>query len=234
MFNAAEGINTDRYGRQLILPGWGVAAQRELASKKALLVGAGGLGSPILLYLSSAGIGTLGIIDGDTVDLSNLHRQVVHNEANCGQNKAFSARQKCLQLNSEACIEAYPYHLTAVNAPLLVPLYDVLIDASDNAETRRGLRYARRDRSRSWNYWDATIFAVFSCFKNTFHILSIFFSPVLFPTAKALEVLKICGGLTETVLSRRMLLFDGADPFQPWRTIKLREKIPSCAGITVF
>lgn len=126
----------DRYNRQTMLPEIGAAGQEKIRRAKVLLVGVGGLGSPIALYLTGAGIGTLGLVDDDVVDRSNLQRQVLYAEDELGLSKAEQARQRLERLNSEVHIQTYPYRLTAENADSLIAPYDLVIDGCDNFATR--------------------------------------------------------------------------------------------------
>ena len=125
-----------RYSRQIILDSFGVVAQSKLCHGSVLIVGAGGLGSPAALYLAAAGVGRIGIVDRDTVELSNIHRQVIHTEKSVGIHKVDSAAAAINSLNSLVTIERHYDGLTAQNAVSLVSAYDVIIDASDNAPTR--------------------------------------------------------------------------------------------------
>ena len=125
-----------RYGRQLILPEVGVAGQQRLRRASALVVGAGGLGSPVALYLAAAGVGRLGIVDHETVAVSNLHRQILHATESVGRPKALSARERLVALNPEVAIVAHQESLTASNALELVRGYDLVLDGSDNFPTR--------------------------------------------------------------------------------------------------
>lgn len=126
-----------RYSRQLILSDFGGAdAQRRLLASSVLIIGAGGLGSPVALYLAAAGVGRLVIVDGDRVDESNLHRQVIHTEARAGEWKAESAREACRAINSGIRVEAVCQRLSEANAVQLVSGIDLVIDASDNVPTR--------------------------------------------------------------------------------------------------
>ncbi|WP_342646143.1 HesA/MoeB/ThiF family protein [Mucilaginibacter sp. CSA2-8R] len=129
-------INRERYLRQTQLTNFGEAAQLKLAQAKVLVVGAGGLGVPALQYLTGMGVGTIGIIDFDTICLSNLHRQVLYTEAEVGQSKAMVAHAKLKALNAEVDIQIYNEALTVGNALKLVGQYDVIIDATDNFSTR--------------------------------------------------------------------------------------------------
>jgi molybdopterin-synthase adenylyltransferase len=126
----------DRYARHIILPGVGAAGQRKLLESRVLVIGAGGLGSPILLYLAAAGVGTLGIVDFDTVDTTNLQRQIVHSTSDVGKAKVVSAKESLEQLNPDVKIETYQEQLTSQNAREMIRVYDLVIDGSDNFPTR--------------------------------------------------------------------------------------------------
>lgn len=125
-----------RYARHLTLPGIGVDGQRRLAAARVLVIGAGGLGSPALLYLAAAGVGTLGVVDDDVVDASNLQRQVLHTTADVGRRKVDSARDAVLAADPDVVVEAHDVRLTAANALDLVSRYDLVVDGSDNFATR--------------------------------------------------------------------------------------------------
>jgi molybdopterin-synthase adenylyltransferase len=126
----------ERYARHLILDEVGEEGQAKLMAARVLVVGAGGLGSPVLLYLAAAGIGTLGIVDDDMVDLSNLQRQIVHPTARIGAAKVESARATLAAINPEVRVEAYAQRLDASNAAALVRRYHLVADGSDNFATR--------------------------------------------------------------------------------------------------
>jgi adenylyltransferase/sulfurtransferase len=125
-----------RYSRQVILEEMGVEGQRRLLNSKVLVVGAGGLGSPSSLYLAAAGIGTLGIVDGDKVDLSNLHRQIIHYTHDIGRPKTQSARRTLEDINPDVKIVTYQTTLTSENAFEIIGQYDVVVNGSDNFPTR--------------------------------------------------------------------------------------------------
>ena len=126
----------DRYSRHLLLPEVGVEGQQKLLDAKVLLLGAGGLGSPTALYLAAAGVGTLGIIDNDVVDRSNLQRQVAHTEDRIGVAKVDSAEIAIKGINPEVKVEKYNFRLDASNIMDVLPGYDVVIDGLDNFPTR--------------------------------------------------------------------------------------------------
>lgn len=125
-----------RYNRQIILSEIGQAGQDKLSNAKVLVIGTGGLGCPVLQYLTAAGIGTLGIIDFDVVELSNLHRQVLFGTSSLGKNKADAAKARLKDLNPDISIIAYAEKLTHQNAIDLFSQYDIIVDGSDNFETR--------------------------------------------------------------------------------------------------
>lgn len=126
----------ERYSRQTMLPEIGTAGQERLRRARVLIVGVGGLGSPIALYLTAAGVGCLGLVDDDTVSVSNLQRQVLYTEAEVGAPKVECARRRLSELNSTTRIETYPTRFTAENAAELVANYDLVVDGCDNAATR--------------------------------------------------------------------------------------------------
>ena len=126
----------DRYARHLILPEVGGAGQQKLLASRVLAVGAGGLGAPVLLYLAAAGVGTLGVIDDDDVDVSNLQRQVVHSTDRIGRPKAESAAAAIRALDPAIRVEAHNERLTEANAARLFRDYDLILDGSDNFATR--------------------------------------------------------------------------------------------------
>ena len=125
-------MKQERYIRQSILPGFGPEAQSKLAAAQVLVIGAGGLGCPVLQYLAAAGIGNLAVMDADTVSISNLHRQVLFTEADLGINKAEAAVARLRLHNSEIQLSAYPFALTRFNALDILEKYDLIIDATDN------------------------------------------------------------------------------------------------------
>jgi adenylyltransferase/sulfurtransferase len=125
-----------RYARHLILDEVGEEGQEKLLQSRVLVVGAGGLGSPLLLYLAAAGVGTLGIIDNDRVDLTNLQRQIVHQTERVGDLKVESARATLAAVNDDVRVEAHPVRLTPDNAADIIAGYDLVADGSDNFATR--------------------------------------------------------------------------------------------------
>lgn len=125
-----------RYNRQIILPDFGVAGQEKLKNASVLVIGAGGLGAPNLLYLTAAGVGRIGIIDFDEVSLSNLHRQVLFTDDQVGKNKARTASEYLQALNPEVYFDVFEVPITSANALEIIEQYDLVIDGSDNLPTR--------------------------------------------------------------------------------------------------
>ena len=152
----------ERYARQLVLPEWGAAAQLALSEASVLVVGAGALGSPVAAYLAGAGVGRLGILDADAVELSNLHRQLLHFTPDLGVPKAESAAAKLRFLNPDVVVEPYQVRLEEENAAALVEGQDLVVDCSDSFATRYAVnaaccaarRAARRGgRARALRAW---------------------------------------------------------------------------------
>ncbi|CAF0693510.1 molybdopterin-synthase adenylyltransferase MoeB [Candidatus Methylacidithermus pantelleriae] len=125
-----------RYGRHLIMPEVTASGQKKLKSARVLVVGAGGLGSPLLLYLAAAGVGTIGIVDFDVVEESNLHRQVLHKTSNVGKRKVESAKEAIAEVNPHVAVVTYDMALRSGNALELLRDYDVVVDGTDNFPTR--------------------------------------------------------------------------------------------------
>ncbi len=121
-----------RYSRHIILSEVGGKGQKKIGQARVLVVGAGGLGSPIAFYLAAAGIGTIGLIDADTVDLSNLQRQIIHHTADIGRPKVLSAEEKIHAMNSDVKVVSYQKHLDAENALSIFSAFDYVIDGTDN------------------------------------------------------------------------------------------------------
>src|SRR5579875_3478296 len=125
-----------RYGRHLIIPDVGMSGQRRLKAAKVLIIGTGGLGSPSSLYLAAAGVGTIGLIDFDVIDETNLHRQILYTERDVGRSKVETAKEKLIQANPNVTIKTYEEPLTSENALEIFKGYDVIVDGTDNFPTR--------------------------------------------------------------------------------------------------
>ena len=129
-------LELERYSRQLVMPEWSGAAQERLGAANAIVVGAGALGSPVALYLAAAGVGRIGVVDPDPVELSNLHRQPLHFTPDLGIPKAQNAAVKLRALNPEIQVEPYPARLDALNGEAIVAGADVVLDCTDSFESR--------------------------------------------------------------------------------------------------
>ena len=125
-----------RYSRHLIMPQVGSQGQRRLLDAKVLIVGAGGLGSPVAVYLALAGVGTLGIVDFDVVELSNLQRQILHNQEDIGRPKVVSAKETLNKYNSDVKVIVHEEPLTSENAMRIIPEYDIIVNGADNFPAR--------------------------------------------------------------------------------------------------
>lgn len=135
----AETLEVDeviRYSRHLIIPDYGMSGQKRLKNAKVLCVGAGGLGSPALMYLAAAGVGTLGIVEFDTVDVSNLQRQIIHGQSDIGKSKAESARESVREINPLIQVNLHEMRLDSSNVMELFAQYDLIVDGTDNFATR--------------------------------------------------------------------------------------------------
>ena len=239
-----------RYSRQLILSDFGVPSQERLKVASALIIGCGGLGSPAALYLASSGLGRLGLVDHDHVDISNLHRQIIHRETTIGQPKVSSAQQACAQLNGSLKIDTFNQLLTHENIMEIVPDYDVVLDCTDNVITRYLINdacvLARKPLVSAsvirfegqltvWNYAEKDG----PCYRCLYPqappadtVSTCSDVGVLGPVCgtlgslQALEAIKILTKIGD-VLANRMLLFDGLSMM--FRTIKLRPRQANCA-----
>jgi len=129
-------LQIERYARHILLPEIGGAGQTKIMDGRVLVIGAGGLGSPVLLYLAAAGVGTIGIIDDDKIELSNLQRQIIHTTPKVGKPKVESARDAVETINPDVKLQIYEERFTADNAFKLLKHYDIVADGSDNFETR--------------------------------------------------------------------------------------------------
>ena len=187
-----EKAEYTRYSRQIILPEIGITGQLKLKSAKILVVGAGGLGCPILQYLTAAGIGELGIIDDDHVDLTNLHRQILYSAEDIGKAKVLVAKIKLNQLNPDVKIITYTERFTATNASMILDGYDLVIDGSDNFETR----YLVNDTCKALS--KPTIFGSIFKFEGYISVFNYFGGPEyrdVFPEPPNSEDVPNCGDI---------------------------------------
>ncbi|MDX1976983.1 MAG: molybdopterin-synthase adenylyltransferase MoeB [Pseudanabaenaceae cyanobacterium bins.68] len=227
----------ERYSRHIIMPDVGLEGQKRLKAAKVLCIGTGGLGAPLLMYLAAAGIGTIGIVDFDVVDTSNLHRQVIHSTAAVGKPKIESARQRIWEINPHCQVELYETRLTAENALEIIAPYDLVADGTDNFPTRYlvndacvllgkpnvyGSIFQFEGQATVFNYEDGPNYRdlypeppppgmVPSCAEGG--VLGVL--PGIIGTIQATEVIKIIIGKGNT-LSGRLLLYDAL-------TMKFRE-----------
>ncbi|CAJ1009762.1 putative ThiF family/Rhodanese-like domain containing protein [Leishmania naiffi] len=241
--------NLERFGRQMLVEEIGAAHMELIRHAHVVCVGAGGLGSTILLYLAAAGVGRLTIIDFDDVELSNLQRQVIHTTAAVGQPKALSAKASCLQLFPGARVDAVVEALTPSNAERLLAACDVVVDGTDNVAARylindAAMRCGKPLVSGSAIGWDGQL-SVYGyrggpCYRCLFPqppppetVGSCNDSGVMGPLPgmigclQALEVLKVATGVGET-LSGRLFLFNGLHFTS--RVVKLRGRQPRCVA----
>ena len=245
----------ERYCRQIILPEIGPEGQEKINKAKVLVIGAGGLGSPLLMYLAGAGVGTIGVVDGDSVDLSNLHRQVIHSTANKGMNKASSACLLMKAFNPNIEVKIYDEHLTSKNGLSIAKEYDLLVDCCDNPATR----YLTNDIcvvlnkplvSGSAVKWEGqlTVYVKDSletsanklpCYRCLFPIPtppsavcncgdSGVFGPVpgVIGTLQANECIKLLIGASDKILAKRMLMYDAYE--MSFKIFKLRSYKEDC------
>ncbi|RIB22701.1 Molybdopterin-synthase sulfurtransferase [Gigaspora rosea] len=238
-----------RYGRQLILPGFGISGQLKIKNKSILIVGAGGLGAPAAIYLAAAGVGNLGIIDYDSVESSNLQRQIIHNESRIGLSKAQSAKMTIQGLNPLCECVAYDLLLDSSNALDIIKKYDIVVDATDNAATRYLINDAcvltgkplvsgsalRMDGQLAvYNYRGGPCYrCIFSKPPPPETILNCDDGGVLgvvtgvIGCLQALQAIKIAADMNDDGISQSLLIFS-ANSNPLFRSIKLRSKKPDC------
>ena len=235
-----------RYSRHLLIPEVGEAGQQKLLDSKVLLIGAGGLGSPAAYYLASAGVGTLGIVDSDVVDLTNLQRQILHTTDRIGESKVSSAKQTLEALNPDVKIVPYEERLSAANIDRIIDGYDVVIDGADNFPTR----YLLNDASVKHRVpvvhgsifrfeGQVTVFKPFEgpCYRCLFPeppppelapscaeagVLGVL--PGVIGTLQATEAIKLLLGIGESLVGR-YLLYDALE--ESFREVRLRRD-PEC------
>jgi sulfur-carrier protein adenylyltransferase/sulfurtransferase len=237
---------TQRYSRHLILPEVGMRGQIRLKQSRVLVVGAGGLGSPVAMYLAAAGVGTLGLVDFDVVDASNLQRQIIHGTSDVGHKKIESARATLEELNPYIKIETYPVQLTSQNALEVLRGYEVVVDGTDNFPTRYLVNDACVLLGKPYVYGSVFRFegqnSVFAaeggpCYRCLFEeppppgmvpscaeggVIGVV--PGIVGTIQAMETIKLLLGIGET-LAGRLLIFDAMR--MRFRDLRLK-KNPEC------
>ncbi|HEY0372112.1 MAG TPA: molybdopterin-synthase adenylyltransferase MoeB [Thermoanaerobaculia bacterium] len=240
-----------RYQRQITLPEIGEAGQRKLGEASVLIVGAGGLGSPTAIYLAAAGVGRIGLVDFDRVDITNLHRQILYGTSDVGRPKLEAASERLHDLNPEVRIETHEARLTSENALEILASYDVIIDGTDNFATR----YLVNDACKILNKpnvfgsifrfdGQASVFATETgpCYRCLYPeppppgmvpscaeggVLGVL--PGVVGTIQAIETIKLITGIGET-LAGRLLIFDALR--MTFRVMKLRRRCEEHAAIT--
>jgi adenylyltransferase/sulfurtransferase len=241
-----NGTEAKRYARQLALPEMGEAGQRRLKEASVLLVGTGGLGSASSMYLAAAGVGRIGILDFDVVDVSNLHRQIIHGESTLGQKKVESAKRRLLDINPHIDVETYDCRLDRSNALEIIREYDIVADGTDNFPTRYLVNDACQLLGKANVY--ASVFrfegqvSVFDarrgpCYRCLFReapppgevpscaeggVLGVL--PGIAGTLQATEVIKLITGIGEPLIGR-LLTFDALS--MDFVTLKVK-KDPGC------
>ena len=234
-----------RYSRHTVMPQIGNAGQRKLLDAHVLVVGAGGLGSPISIYLTLAGVGTIGIVEYDTVDRSNLQRQILHQDRDVGKPKIESAKKTLLAYNPNVNVETYGERFTPENALGIVPNYDIVVNGSDNFPTRYLLNDAAYLSGKPFVDGGILMFdgqatthipgrGCYRCLYPTppppdevpssADVGVVGALPGLVGTIQALETIKLILGVGET-LSGRLLLINVLD--MEFRTVNLRRN-PEC------
>jgi sulfur-carrier protein adenylyltransferase/sulfurtransferase len=235
-----------RYSRHLIIPDVGVVGQRRLKNARVLLVGAGGLGSPLGLYLAAAGVGTLGLVDFDVVDLTNLQRQILHGTKDVGRPKLLSATERIRDVNPHVHVEGFETRLTSANALEILRDFDIIVDGTDNFPTRYLTNDACVILGKPNVYGSifrfegqASVFATAEgpCYRCLFPeppppglvpscaeggVLGVL--PGLIGTIQATETIKLLLGIGEPLIGRLLLVDALATRF---RTVKLRRE-PTC------
>ncbi len=239
----------ERYSRQIMIPDFGGKGQIRLRESKALVIGAGGLGSPAAFYLAAAGVGALGLIDGDRVELSNLQRQILHATADLGRLKVESAAEKLERLNPEIAVRAYALRLDAANAAEIFAEYDFIVDGSDNFDTKflvndvavaLGKPFSHAGIVRLEGQTMTVVPHKSACYRCVFQeppapgeLMNCQQAGILGAVAgvigaiQATEAIKYLGGLDEELLTDRVLTYNAKT--MNFRTIEVR-KNPACAA----
>lgn len=236
-----------RYSRHLIIPDVGMAGQRRLKSAKVLCVGAGGLGSPALMYLAAAGVGTLGIVEFDVVDESNLQRQIIHGQSTLGMSKAESAKQRIKEINPLINVQVHEERLDSDNVMELFGQYDLIVDGTDNFATRYLVNDAAVLLGKPYVWGSIYRFegqaSVFwaehgPCYRCLYPeppppgmvpscaeggVLGVLCASI--GSIQVTEAIKVLTGIGETMVGR-LMLYDGLD--MAYRSVKIR-KDPNCA-----
>ena len=215
----------NRYARHLMLPEIGEEGQKKILSSRVLVVGAGGLGSPVMLYLAAAGVGTIGVIDADVVDLSNLQRQVIHQTKDLGIPKVESAKEKIMAINPAVTVETYHEFLTPANALSIIDGYDFIVSCTDNLAAKALVSDTCVAAGKAFSHGGISEWTgqTFTHVPGTADYRTIFGAPQTEPQAPVLGVLGAVAGMLGTIqaaetikyltgagtlLTNRLLMFD--------------------------
>ncbi|MGH7817124.1 MAG: HesA/MoeB/ThiF family protein [Candidatus Binatia bacterium] len=239
----------ERYSRQIMVPDLGGKAQMRLRQARVLVIGAGGLGSPAAFYLAAAGIGTLGIVDPDKVELSNLQRQILHATADIGRQKVDSAKATLTELNPDVEIKTYPVRFGDDNAEEIAAGYEFIIDGSDNFDTKflvndtaikLGIAFSHAGIVRLQGQTMTVIPGKSACYRCLFEappppeeILNCQASGILgavagtLGTIQATEAVKYLAGFEEGLLTDRLLVYDAKH--MTFRDVKVKRD-PNCVS----
>ena len=239
----------ERYSRQIMVPDLGGKAQMRLRDARVLVIGAGGLGSPAAFYLAAAGIGTLGIIDPDNVELSNLQRQILHATKNIGQRKVESAKVTLTELNPDVDVKTYPLRFDETNAAQIAAEYHFIVDGSDNFDTKflvndtaikLGIAFSHAGIVRLQGQTMTVIPGKTACYRCLFkappppeEILNCQASGILgavagtLGTIQATEAVKYLAGFEDGLLTDRLLVYDAKN--MKFRDIEVKRD-PDCAS----
>jgi adenylyltransferase/sulfurtransferase len=235
-----------RYHRQMLLPGWGTEGQQRLKEARVFVAGAGGLGSPMSIYLAVAGVGEITVVDRDVVDLSNLNRQILHSEADVDRPKAVSAEETLMALNQDVTIKALRETISEENVHPLVGEAQIIVDCMDNFPTRYLLNRVAIDRriplvhGAVWGLEGRLTFIepgqtpCLRCLVSEAPPAEVFpvvgSTPGVIACLQATEVLKYLTGLGD-VLRNRLLLYDGLT--MEFQTLKVRRdpNCPECGAL---
>ena len=239
------------YQRNILLAGVGTAGQEKLLNSSVLLVGAGGLGSPVAFYLTAAGVGRIGLIDADTVGLSNLQRQILHTKADLGRPKVVSAAEKLKALNPDLVVELHQKRFDAGTANDLVPNYDIVIDCTDNFAARYAINEACIKAGKPFVYggvlaWAGQMFTILPgrgpCFRcifrddpppnapSTSELGILGAVPGVIGTLQASEAVRYLLGTGELLVGR-MLIYDALSAAFSEVALERDPDCPSCGGI---
>ena len=236
----------ERYDRQIMIKGIGEEGQEKLKRAKVFIAGAGGLGSPISIYLTAAGVGTIRLVDHDTVELSNLNRQVLHGDKDIGKRKGDSAVEKLGKLNQLVKVEAIAETIMEDNVSQLVDGFDLIVDALDNLPTRYVLNKAAIDKNIPFFHGavygfegramtvipgkSACLWCIYKgrVTKEKFPVIGV--APAVIGCLQATEVIKYITGIGE-LLTNKLLIYDGLNLEFTKLTVERDPNCQHCGGI---